>query len=133
MPQISRRRRGLFTEEVKWILRACLLYWKRCVPLSVPYIQKKISPLKTTHNDFLRKSGPNTIPSNAALPSSFSQHIQTAYRSKAELRLDVRLTRNRSSPSSEPRFDDQYGWLISISSRKAINVSEVAVSPLVDT
>ena len=30
-----------------------------------------------------------------------------------------------SEGRSEPRFDDQFGWLISISSRKAINVSEV--------
>ena len=110
-----------------------MLYWKRCVSFSVPCIQKKLCSLKTAHSDFPRKSESNTIPSNAALPSSFSQHIQTAHRSNAELRLDVRLTRNRSSPSSEPRFDDQYGWLISISSRKAINVSEVAVSLLADT
>lgn len=110
-----------------------MLYWKRCVSFSVPCIQKKIFLLKTAHSDFPRKSESNTIPSNAALPSSFSQHIQTPHRSNAELRLDVRLTRNRSSPSSEPRFDDQYGWLISISSRKAINVSEVAVSLLADT
>ena len=27
--------------------------------------------------------------------------------------------------SSEPRFDEEYGWMISISSRKAINVTEV--------
>ncbi|KAK8824482.1 hypothetical protein WA577_006879 [Blastocystis sp. JDR] len=32
---------------------------------------------------------------------------------------------------SEPRFDDQFGWLISISSRKAINVSEFRGQPAV--
>ena len=28
--------------------------------------------------------------------------------------------------SSEPRYDDEYGWMISISSRKAITVNEVS-------
>ena len=44
--------------------------------------------------------------------------------------VDRSLGCMRENPSSlgcrsEPRFDDEYGWMISISSRKAINVTEV--------